>query len=290
MQLNFFDHGRDTLLRNDMTQAIERRDAASARAAWQMLQQELPEDELLHSAARLIAALEHAATAPFPDHDALRQAREAALQQIEPAARQVLGAPAAAAWMQPLWRQLAQRAARLGFAAACSDDHAAPLWLRGGDARAAADAVAAIPSWRRIPAPLDWAAEASHGCHGLDATWPLLAELAWLSPQRFQALAQRLADPALDKLRRRFDACFEGDGSVADLAWFPAWVLTEKSSLCHLLEGTQAGTLSDPETGMRLLLELLRLEHQGRQHEMLDRRKALRQLNESLYAAYMAPR
>ena len=41
---------------------------------------------------------------------------------------------------------------------------------------------------------------------------------------------------------------------------------------------------------MRLLLEILGLERQGRHHEMIERRKALRDIHPSLYAAYMTRR
>ncbi|SCK08316.1 hypothetical protein VAR608DRAFT_0233 [Variovorax sp. HW608] len=37
---------------------------------------------------------------------------------------------------------------------------------------------------------------------------------------------------------------------------------------------------------MRLLLELLGLERQGRHHDVVERRKALRDTHPSLYAAY----
>jgi len=33
MQLNFFEHGRDTMLRNDVVAALERRDPKAAAAA-----------------------------------------------------------------------------------------------------------------------------------------------------------------------------------------------------------------------------------------------------------------
>jgi hypothetical protein len=56
----------------------------------------------------------------------------------------------------------------------------------------------------------------------VEHVWPLLTELAWLSPGRFAGLSQRLADLSLDALRRKFDANFEGSGQTADLAWFPA--------------------------------------------------------------------
>ena len=41
---------------------------------------------------------------------------------------------------------------------------------------------------------------------------------------------------------------------------------------------------------MRVMLELLGLERQGRQRDLIELRKTLRGLNGALYAAYMATR
>lgn len=168
--------------------------------------------------------------------------------------------------------------------------HCAALWLKAGDFAAAADAVQQIESWRRIPAPLAWICEARLRLDELDSSWGLLAELAWLSPQRFDALTRRLADPVLTRLRRRFDAEFEGEGTVADMAWFPAWVLCEAPALAMPLGQAQPGLQSAPEQAMRLLLDLLHLERQGRQRDLLAQRRRLRDLQPVLYAAYMKSR
>ncbi|EYS85870.1 hypothetical protein CF68_09020 [Cupriavidus sp. SK-4] len=71
-------------------------------------------------------------------------------------------------------------------------------------------------------------AETVYRLQGLEPAWPLLVELAWLSPKRLGGLMQSLGDPSLLALRRRFDANFDGDGTIEDLAWFPAWALTDK--------------------------------------------------------------
>jgi hypothetical protein len=92
-------------------------------------------------------------------------------------------------------------------------------------------AVKRIVSWRRIPVPLAWMAEARYRADSLEPVWPLLTELAWLLPDRFAALSQRLPDVSLDGLRGKFDSNFEGSGQMADLAWFPAWVLLDKPGL-----------------------------------------------------------
>lgn len=290
MQLDIFDHSRDTMLRNDVVHAVERHDAIAAGSAWQILVREFPDDASAALLGPLVRALERVVIAAFTDHDALQRARHALHHDIEPAANRMLGAPSAATWLASMWRLLAQRAAVLEFAPDRDEDHAVPMWLRAGDWATAAEAVARIASWRRIPAPLGWMAESRLRRDGLDAALALLAELAWLSPGRLDELTQRVADPRLENLRSRFDAVFEGDGNASDMAWFPAWVLTEKPGMAPLLDAAQRGLDSAPEQAMRLLLELLRLERQGRHHAVVARRKVLRDLQPSLYAAYLATR
>jgi hypothetical protein len=79
-------------------------------------------------------------------------------------------------------------------------------------------------------------------------------------------------------------------GQAADLAWFPAWVLTDKPGLASLLREAQPSRQTAPERATRLLLQILGLERQGNQHELVERRKALRDLHGGLYAAYMKTR
>jgi hypothetical protein len=289
VQLDIFEHSRDTMLRNDVIVALERHDAPAARAVWREFCRECPADAAAPLLGALIAALERRESGAITSHEDLQRARHALNREIEPAATRTFGAQSAA-WLAPLWRELAQRAAPLPFHPDRCDDHAAPLWLLARGWHEAKQAVAAIASWRRIPAPLAWMTEARCRMEGLDAAWALLAELAWLAPGRFVQVTQNLADPVLERLHHRFDESFEGDGSVADLAWFPAWVLTEKSALSRLLCEAQPALHTAPEQGMRLLLELLRLERQGRHPDLIERRKALRALQPSLFAAYMATR
>jgi hypothetical protein len=75
-----------------------------------------------------------------------------------------------------------------------------------------------------------------------------------------------------------------------DLAWFPAWVLTERAGLARWLGEAQPSRDSAPERVMRLLIELIGLERQGRHHNVIERRKALRDMHPILYGAYMKSR
>jgi len=290
MQLDIFADSRDVMLRNDVLDALHRRHPGDARQSWQILVDEFPDDGALSGLAILIEVLEEGVATPFTAHATLAAACSRLNDEVEPAVCRLLGDVAGRAWVVPLWRAIAQRAAGVPFHTDVCDHHAAPVWLRAGDWNAARHAVEGVVSWRRIPAPIAWMAEARYHSDGLESVWPLLTELAWLSPGRFAALSQRLADVSLDALRRKFDANFDGSGQTADLAWFPAWVLTEKAGLAPLLREAQPSRQTAPERATRLLLQILSLERQGNQHELVERRKALRDLHAGLYAAYMRTR
>jgi hypothetical protein len=290
MQLDIFADSRDVMLRNDVLEALQRRDAASARQAWRRMADEYPKDDTLSALAVLVGDLERDATAYFADHRALDVARLALIDEVSSAALRMLGESAGRAWLVPCWRALAQRATPLAFRADDSDNHATPLWLRASDWETAAQAIGQIESWRRVPTPLMWMAHARYCSSGLGAAWPLLTELAWLSPGRFAFLVSELRDRLLDVLRRKFDAQFEGAGQTADLAWFPAWALVEKPSLAPRIREAQPSRHTSPERATRLLLQILELERQGSQHDLVERRKALRDLHPGLYSTYIKTR
>ena len=259
MQLDIFEHSRDTMLRNDVVAALGRREASAARGAWRAFCEEFLLDETVPKLDALVRTVECWTTAPLADHEALRDARLALVNDIEPAALRILGAKDGAAWLAREWQALAQRAARLACRADRGQDHAAPLALRAGDWPAAIRCVAGIESWRRIPAPLCWMTEARYRKDGLNGAWALLAELAWLSPDRLDRLMKRLADPALNRLVRRFATGFDGDGCTDDLAWFPAWVLIEEPGLSRLLGQAQRSQWGPAEQAMHIVLESVQL-------------------------------
>ncbi|WP_259460694.1 hypothetical protein [Paraburkholderia sp. BL23I1N1] len=290
MQLDIFDDSRDVMLRNDVLSALQRHDALAARPALQILKREYPDDEALVALDTLVTALEERCGTSFANHDTALGERETVLARLRPAAIRVMGERTALMWLAPFWDELAQRAASLSFRAAQPNAHAAPLYLQAGNWKAAESAVTRIESWRRIPAPLMWMAECRYRLDGLEAALPLLAELAWLSPSRFDDLLRQLEDNSLNALRRAFDASFEGTGDITDLAWFPAWALIQKTGLAPLLKQTDPSRDTGPERAARLVLRLLMLEREGRHHELMDSRRDLRDLHEALYRQYMKTR
>ncbi|MDD5480802.1 hypothetical protein [Rhodoferax sp.] len=315
MQLDIFNDSRDVMLRNDLLQALQAHDAAQAQAALQKLQLDYPQDLLLPHAQVMLTAL-HARTqqaqqagqvVPFTQHAELRAQRVWLLETLAPSARRVMDARAVQAWLGPFWQDLAARAAHLPFASESEQDHAAWLLLQLQDWQACSDAVAQIASWRRIPAPLSWRVQAKLQLHGLRATWPLLAELAWLAPQRLVTLNVATPAPQLQRLMAQFESDWDelealappdaatlkraaDAGSSKAFPWFPAWVLTTQPQHAPDLALAQPGQHSAPEQAMRLLINLLGLEHQGRHHDLVKLRKNLRGLHAGLYAAYMKTR
>lgn len=288
MQLDIFENSRAVMLHNDVIDALQRRDATAAREAWDRLEREFPADELLEALLALADSL--GGTRPrFDTHDVLAQARQA-VEQLQPMAQRIFGEQGGTKWLAPLWEEMALRAAVLSFQADRTQDHAAWLWLRARNWKAAGQAVSSIESWRRIPTPLAWMAEARLRLLGLQPTWPLIVELGWLSPTRLTELLHRSEDPLLSVLARRFEANFDGSGDAEDCAWFAAWVLTERPDTAPYMAAAQPSQHDAPERAFRVLVELLGMEHQGRQRDIIERRTVLRNLHPSLYAAYMKSR
>ena len=289
MQFDLFNGSDRVALRNDVILALAQGHATAAQAAWCTLRQHFPEDHCLGAFQVLIKTESQHTSAVFVDHNALRDARLALVQTLTPAAKCCLGQQADT-WLRSHWQNLAQRASHLDYRADTPDDHAAPLWLCADNWQACAESVSSIVSWRRIPTPLSWMLQARLKTQGLFANWGLLAELAWMSPQRLRAVIQQSDDPILVAWVTKFELNFEDSGDDRDLAWFPAWVLTEQPALASALTQAQASQHSEPEQAMRVLLELLGLERQGRQRDIVEARKSLRGLHGALYAAYLATR
>ncbi|SIT51593.1 conserved hypothetical protein [Paraburkholderia piptadeniae] len=293
-QLDIFADSRDVMLRNDVLEPLQQREAAAARTALERLAGDYPDDGALPALTALVGELEHASTAPFADHASLAVACRHLEGEVVPAARRVLPAQTVQSWLAPSWRTLARRAASLPFRGADAGDHAlnhaAPLWLLAGDAAAACTAVERIDSWWRIPAPLAWMTEARYRTDGLDAAWPLLAELAWLAPARFAVLLPVLGDASLDALRRQFDAEFSGAGEVDDYAWLPAWLVLVKPALAGRLGEARVQRDQAASRAMALLGEILRREHEGDQHELIILRQEFSRLHAPLFEVYMATR
>lgn len=284
MQLDLFADSRDVMLRNDLVEAQKSRDPGACERALAALSAEFPDDSALPPASRLIRQLD-LNPLPFADHGGALQAIAVLEHETRPAAIALFGAAQAEQWLLPAWRALAIAAARLPYRADTPEAHPAALYLRARDWAEAEHRLAEIESWRRIPRPLAWAAEACFHLHGLDAAWPLLAELAWRDSARFVGLARHLAAPGLIRLLQQYEREFAA--GPADYAWFPAWALITHTELRTVLQTADTPERSVPELSCRTLIELLTLERQGRHGEIIEQRKHLRAQHPDLFDYYM---
>ena len=288
MQLDLFMHGRNVMLQNDVVAALRERDAIAGRRALSEFRAEYPEQEILTSLTTLLNTLE-APAQRFADHHSVAGTLHTMDTEVVAAANRVFGTKEAGAWLAPVWLSLATAVAGLPFNVKKPNTHAAFLLLQSGDWAAAEAAVAAIPSWRRIPAPLAWMAQARFYQGGLEPAWCLLLELAWIDAHAFSLLARQLTVPSLHRLLHDFDVALEEDAEL-DRAWFPAWLLIAKPAMALVMRETQPCSNHAPEQVARLITELLILEKQGRHADLVAQRKRLRDLHAGLYAFYMSSR
>jgi hypothetical protein len=286
MQLDIFDDGRGTMLAHDLASALLRDALADARTAAAALAAEFPADARLAPAALLIDALAARSDAPFPDAAAALAAREELDARLVPAAVVLFGRDDSRRWRATRLAELAARAARLPWSADAPLAHAAAFFVAAAAWHDALQSIAAIESWRRKPQPLAWAAEATWQRDGSDAGWPLVAELAWLAPARIPPLVAALDDAKLTKLATRFEADLDAD----DWRRLPAWLLIEQPLLAAALDAAQPSRDDAPERAFRTLRALLRLERQGRHHELIEHRRRLREHDPTLFALYMKTR
>lgn len=297
-QLDIFADSRDVGLRNDLAQALLDGDGFTAQRVARELRAACGDGAVLASAAVLIEHLQAQQAADAPgasgsrlDAQAVLDARRHLDGPVTAAAAVVFDREAAQAWLAGRWQALAEQAAGVGWHPAQADAHAASLYLRAQAWAAAASAVDRIDSWRRIPQPLLWMTQARWRIAGADAGWPLLAEALWLAPARAVALLPLLADPALTKLAARFEACFDLAGPPGeDWAWLPAFALVERPLLASPLALASPPLGRAPGEAFKTVAALLRLERQGRHHEVVAQRARLKALSPPLMAAYMATR
>lgn len=294
-QLDIFADSRSVVLRNGLIAAMAARDLQAARAAFDALRGEFDDDAALGPAQRLIEHMQGglgAAASSF-DTRAVLAARQVLERQIAPAAQALLNSRDAQVWLAAEWRRLADRAAAATphathFDPTTAAAHPAALYLRAAAWAEAAHAVERIASWRRIPQPLAWMVQARWRAQGSDAAWPLLAEVCWLAPRQVPALVGDLQDPRLTAYAARFENSFDS----AETGWdaLPAWVLIEQPLLADALSAAQAPPDRLAAEAFATVLALLRLERQGRHHDIVEKRRRLRELSAPLFAQYMKTR
>ncbi len=293
-QLDIFEDSRDVALGNDLAQALLTGDAVAACRIASALRADFGEAPILAPAEVLVEHLDWRQSLAADGRlevARILDARQRLEGPVMLAAAAVFGGPDARAWMDAQWCWLAGQATRIVWHPSHADAYAAALYLCGRSWRQAAESVARIESWRKIPVPLSWMTQARWRTQGADAAWPLLAEALWLAPARAPDLLAELADTQLARLVARFEERFEPAAtSTADWAWLPAFALIEQPLLADPLSQATGPTGTEPGAGFSVVMALLRLERQGRHNEIVAHRARLKGLSAPLFAAYMVTR
>lgn len=286
MQLDLFPDWPDVILNNAMLTAFSAHDTDAVIQAVAALHDEFPKHRDLPGHRRLLEQLSDFRRDLHPD--SLPTRYQQLVQTLLPLAGQVFGATQASRWARPLWAALAQTATALDCDSAHPEIHAAPLWLAAHAPGKARSAIESDPILAPHPRPLAWMSEIAITHGAAEAWWPLLAELAWLAPERLESLLAT-APVAVNRLKLQFLADFENNGEYHDLAWFPAWLLIHHGELRDLLRPAQP-VQGDPARAFFLVLDLLHLEKTGQQAAQIPQRARLRALAPDLFADFMRSR
>lgn len=154
MQFDLFLHSAEGTLRNAVIAAFCARDVVAMRDAMDRLLDEFPngihDDVFEHLFSELPALSQNVGSAL-----AIAQHVERIETRLRPPLQKLIGADAAQNWIEAVYGQLARAASGHGFTRNLAQAHAGGLFLWANELAQAREAVAAIPSWRRIPESLD---------------------------------------------------------------------------------------------------------------------------------------
>ncbi len=289
-QLDLFFHSRAVVLANDVIAALLARDVVSAADCLDRLRAEEPGHRVRKELETLCHTL---AEWPLPSVKPVEIAE--AIRQLEadahPAALAAIGEKAAQ-FMRPFWRDLAQAARPHAYDAAFPQSFSAALYLRCGDAEAAAAAAQAVARHDDNVDALYWLAVARYRIDGLAACRIPLMRLALLGPERLPEALSEIDDALLNRDWHAFHAaCHWLDPENQTVgAWFPAWHLVEHPGI--RIDCGDSKTLPATRAAQTFIAitRLLELEKHGYSTALVSARSRLRDLDPDMFTFYMARR
>ena len=289
-QLDLFEHSRAVVLANGVIDALLARDAALATERFNSLCIEEPGHRAREALQTLCRALDEWPR-PSANPAEIAEAVRWLDAKPHPAALAVMG-DQAANFMRPFWRELASAAGPHAYDSAFPQSYGASLYLRCGDAVAAATAAQAVPNCDGNDDALHWIAVARYRAEGFDACRAPLMRLALLAPKRLPALLAEIDEPLLNRDWRAFQSdCHwldSEDGTAG--SWYPAWHLVEHPGM--EIEIGELATLPATRAAQTFveIRRLLSLEKRGYSAPLISARIRLRELSREVFALYMARR
>lgn len=291
-QLDLFLDSREVALANEVVAALRTDDCARVAASIAALRAEAPGRADLAAFDVLLGCLEKHRNTDFTalDTGSLDQLVSEIDKHVAPAA-QFLGGEAPA-FLNRLWRRLAEAAATFPFDRARPHAHAAELFLRAQAHDEAEQAAQAIAGGCREPVVLRWRALARYRTGGLPAARWQIFSLAWFAAETLPPVLGELAAAQLDLDWRRFRA----EAETPDAAWFPAWCLLAHPELASALAGEISPAVEQAAQdipGMLayvVLTGILAVEQRGYSRALVEQRARLRAIDTGFFAAYMQSR
>ena len=288
-QLDLFIDGRDAILVHEVVMGLVARDGNRVATDLARLRLEHPAHPDLPALGLLADALQ-ALPPSAPTHATVTARIEEMERRLAPAARRFLGAEAAT-FLRPVWQTLAATAATMPFDAAHPRAHPGWLCQQYGDWSTVRAAVEAEPDWEARPLLRCWMGLARHQLGEPDTAIRLWLPLCWMDPALFARHAPALPSAPVRDAWSAFERAAPFDEALADTthaaAWFPAWLLVRHWGLANLFRADEIPDADAPTRAFRTLLSLLPLERGALTDELVNQRRALRQISPGFFRHYL---
>jgi hypothetical protein len=263
-QLDLFVDGAETVLLHALGEALAAGRPEAAHEALARLRRHDPAHPDLLALGRLCETVRPGLPPPDSPGSLGTLVREIETVLL-PAAERLLG-PSAPAALRPVWRRVAEGAARVGLDGVDEAEG-------GGHVRF-------------------WVGAAHHHLGRRRQALRLWLSLAWRDSLALTTLAARCPD---DTLRLAWIAFERGPGfdvpeePAAAARWFPAWVFLQDRELAGLFGVHEiGGPAADPaEAAARAVVALLPLETRGLSEEVVSGRRALKAAAPAFFRHYL---
>lgn len=288
-QLDVFLHSGAVMLANDLADALTARDAVCAWGCFERLRSEDPDYQGLAELELLCGALQQGAFSsedPAKTSDSIRRLE----QRVQPAARKMMGARAAA-FLRPFWLEFANSVRDRPYDSRWPEAYAAGLYLRAEDYAAAERSAERIPDCRNTADGLYWLALAGYRLRGPASSRPLVLRLALVAPEHLAGAIADIGDSSLQEDWSSFwaECVWLDPEDAAAAAWFTPWFLLDHAGV--RIAADAADVLRTPAAeAYAVLIRLIELEKHGYSRGLIAARSRLRDLAPDLFQCFMRRR
>lgn len=285
MQLDLFLDTPETLLVNDLIQAIAQHDDKKAAKLCKQLEKEHPKNGVLEEVRPLIAAIKLGDKLVASPHKGLKRLRD----EIIPCAKQALSG-LERRFLNPFYRQFDRALIGQPFDPKHPDAHRSWTLECLENWQALAECILHEESWTRHPLLLNRRAHALFQSKRLVASWQVWVLFFWMFPLQAVVAMENAADKELKRLWLGFSD--HQPDAEHDPALFPVWMLLAQPLLTEnrdaWLEETEEKPSNNGRTIFFLLDDLLRAEKSAPgSSDALSLRRQLKEISPETFALFL---